>query len=110
MVKRIAVVVLMVVAVAMLWRSWPEPPQQQPAVDVKEAQIAIRIACAYQEEIWCSMKLPPGASREQIRVCATDYFPKCSSCLKAVDRSYRASERYRLPDECQPLKGWLEHP
>jgi len=71
----------------------------------------IHIACAFQEELWCTQTLPQGHTRDQLRECAIDYFPKCMACLAAIESKYQKPGWRGLPDECQPLKRWRsEHP
>jgi len=102
----IALVVLSLGAVGGYWRCRREAEAPPPVV---EPMIQLRTTCGVQEELWCALTLPGDATQEDLRLCATEYFHKCMSCLAAVDRDRRATGGRGLPDECQSLKYWRRH-
>ena len=97
-------IVLSVLAVWMICRAVRQVREEHR--DPPPTHARVHIACAFQEELWCTLALPEGSTRDEMRQCAIDYFPKCMRCLEAIESKYEKPGWRGLPDECQPLKRW----
>lgn len=106
--KIVALIAVSMLVVGILLWSKRDAERPPPAY---EPTIQIRAACAAQQEIWCGVTLPDGATPGQRRECVLEYFPRCMGCLSAVDHGWRKGRRGVPGDSCLALKRWKRnHP